>query len=248
MTNPSRFLVMILSASLLLTGCPNPNIYGTPRTVKPGKVSHTVSAEYIGWVFELREPAYDEFGEPTGEYTSTTTSGGLPLLPTYGLRLGVAEQVDVGFRLSSFTSLGTDVKYNFVRSDIVDLAIDPGLQWMNSNFNVFHIHVPLLVGLNLSERVTLVGTPGIMYGISTHDSEDSVSEAFRQLLSADGLYARAGLGLNVRITPHFAIHPEMTFLRSLEDRDSTFGVSAATSYMFGIGFNIANLPDYGLGE
>src|SRR5690606_1636437 len=132
-------------------------------------------------------------------------------------------------------------KYNFLRGDVLDLAIDPGMQWLSAGFSVYHIHVPLLVGLNLSDRVTLVLTPGIMYGINTYSTGNSdLDNDLSRLLSADGLYGRAGLGVNLRITPRFAIHPEVTFLRSFKDDDRDNTVSGAMSYMFGIGFNFGN--------
>src|SRR5690606_6869743 len=137
--------------ALLLTGCPNPNTYGTPRTVAPGKVSHSVAAEWVGWRFEARH--IDETGEPVPGEPAVTEAGSIIVPPTYMLRLGISEQVDIGFRAANMTSIGGDVKFNFLRSEVVDLAVDPGIQWMFVGFSVYHVHVPLLVGINLSESV-----------------------------------------------------------------------------------------------
>lgn len=230
--------------SLLLTGCPNPNTYGTPRTVAPGKVSHSIAAEWVGWRFEARAPVDPD--NPDAGTVETSQSGGIIVPPSYALRLGVSDQVDVGFRASNVTSLGADVKYNFLRDETIDLAVDPGVQWLFVGFNVYHLHLPLLVGWNLSDNVSLVLTPGIMYGVSNHDTGNSdVDREIDQLLTTDGLYGRAGLGVNFRITPKFALHPEVTFLRSFKGDARDSYVSGAMSYMFGIGFNFGNLPAYG---
>lgn len=238
--------VVALGGAALLTGCPNPNVYGTPRTVKPGKVSHSIAAEWVGWRFEVRR--IDADGEPVSDEAIVTEQGSVIVPPTYTLRLGVAEQVDIGFRAAQATSLAGDVKYNFYRSETVDLAVDPGIQWMFVGFNVYHLHLPLLVGVNLSERLSLVLTPGLMYGVNTYNSgNETFDRELDRLLSADGWYGRLGLGINVRVSRRFALHPEITFLRSLANDDGS-PVRAAMSYLFGIGFNFGNLPEHGSAE
>lgn len=232
-------------AAALLTGCPNPNTYGTPRTVESGKVSHSIALEWVGWRFEVRR--VDQEGEPTDDEPLITQKGSFIVPPTYMLRVGVVDRVDIGVRAAQATSLGADVKYNFHQSKVVDLALDPGVQWMYVGFSVYHLHVPLLVGFNLSEHVSFVLTPGLMYGISTHSSGDeSVDRELDRLLTADGWYTRLGLGVNFRVSRSFAVHPELTFLRSPRDDDRP--VVAAMSYLFGVGFNFGRLPDHGISE
>ena len=238
--------LLLSCAALLLTGCPNPNTYGTPRTVAPGKVSHSIAAEWVGWSFKVASPTDSDSDAPPAEVTE---SGGFIVPPSYALRIGVSDRVDVGFRAANMMSLGADVKYNFLRGETLDLAVDPGAQVLFAGFTVYHLHLPLLVGLNLSERVTVVFTPGIMYGINTYRSgNDDVDSQINQLLSADGLYWRAGLGVNLRVTPGFALHPEITFLRSSRAEPSGASVTSAMSYMFGIGVNFGHLPRYGFAE
>src|SRR3954465_1617199 len=87
----------------VLAGCPNPNVYGTPRTIPKGTSQHTVAAEGLGVV------GVDK----------------VPVLPTYQYRAGLRDDVDMGFRIANLTSLGFDVKWNFYREK-VDLAVVPG--------------------------------------------------------------------------------------------------------------------------
>lgn len=237
-----RLPALVLGSALLMTGCPNPNTYGTPRTTPKGKISHSVAAEWLGWTFE--EDALQQAGA-TDEPTSVSGSVVVPL--TYTLRLGLADDMDVGFRAANTSALGFDFKYNFLRSESFDVAIDPGVQWLNVGFNVFHLHAPVLLGVNLSPHMTIVATPGIMYGVTSVSSGDEeLDSELNQVLSAAGLYGRLGVGIDFRFSQKFAIHPEITFLRGFQkDEDST--IENAMTYMFGIGFNFGNLPDFGIG-
>jgi hypothetical protein len=241
-----RAPLSLWALGLLATGCPNPNTYGTPRTVAPGKVSHTIAAEWVGWRFQARTPTDPTNPTSPDSEAEVTESGNVIVPPTYMLRLGVSDRVDLGFRASNMTTLGADVKYNFVRSEGFDLAIDPGVQWFALGLNTYHLHLPLLVGVNLSEAVTFMLTPGVMYGISTiKTGSDEADSALDRLLSTEGLYGRLGVGVNFRITRSFALHPEVTFLRSFSKAAEDAPVSGAMSYMFGLGFNFGSLPEYG---
>src|SRR6478736_2620588 len=130
----------------LCTGCPNPNTYGTPRTTPVGKISHTIAME--GFRYSVDDT---KNGGTKGDAT-------LPNFPTYQLRVGVLDTLDIGARLSNMSSLGADVKWNFLKSDVFDLAIDPGFQVLHigsnsgsssgsasTSFTEFYGHVPLLI-------------------------------------------------------------------------------------------------------
>jgi len=59
--------------------------------------------------------------------------------------------------------------------------------------------------------------------------------------SIDGLILRAGLGFNFRISPKFAMQPEVTMLQFLNDDNE----GKVRLFIFGLGFNFGNLPKYG---
>lgn len=214
-------------AGLALTGCPNPNTYGTPRTTPKGKVSHTIAAEGFGF-------AYDD---PDSE---TSASGTAPTLPTYQLRYGLTDELDFGARVANLTSLGGDVKWNFVRSPRFDVAIDPGVQWYRvtineSDLNVVYLHGPLLLGVNVAEPVSIVLSPGVTYAlvsgsVETTDGRDTAT-------TSDGILGRLGVGFDFRISEGFALHPEVTFMKSFRD-------DGALMYMLGLGFNFGKLPSF----
>jgi hypothetical protein len=216
----------------LCTGCPNPNTYGTPRTTPVGKISHTVAMEGF-------------------RYAVNNENAAAPSLPTYQLRVGALDTLDVGARVSNLTSFGADVKWNFIKSDVFDMAIDPA-------FQIFHIstssggasgsftevfgHFPLIMGVNVADSVTIVPSVGVTYGnASTTTSSSDTSD---QAASIDGLMMRGGLGFNFRISPKFAMHPEVTYLKLL-NKDTDPSISWI---VFGLGFNFGNLPHYGAAE
>ncbi|HYP91074.1 MAG TPA: hypothetical protein VEQ59_23070, partial [Polyangiaceae bacterium] len=219
----------------LCTGCPNPNTYGTPRTTPVGKISHTLAAEGVRYSVDDTKN-----GGVKGDAT-------IPTLPTYQIRVGLLDTLDIGARLSNLSSFGADLKWNFIKSDVFDMAIDPGFQvfhigsssnGVSESFTEIYGHAPLILGINVADSVSIVPTVGVTYGLSSATvSGDDASAA----ASIDGLMFRGGLGFNFRISPKFAMQPEVTYLKWLNksaDPDISWVV-------FGLGFNFGNLPTYG---
>jgi hypothetical protein len=231
----------------LCTGCPNPNTYGTPRTTPAGRVQHTIAAEGIGLSF--RNP---DFTDPSTGQKREGLSGGftVPNFPTYQVRVGVADTVDIGARLANMSSLGADVKWNFIKGDTFDMAVVPGfqafhyattLQGVSSDVTIFYGNLPLLFGINVSDNVTIVPSLGATYAFSSADARAGDED---EAISQGGIWLRGGIGFNFRISPKFAMHPEITFLKILPDD----GQADALLYVFGLGFNFGALPVYGSPE
>ena len=228
---------VIDAAGLLATGCPNANTYGTARTTPAGKVNHSISAEGFG--ARIETPTTDNNGTAQTEKTNVF----LPLPPSYHLRLGASDNIDVGFHVYNMSSLGFDAKLNIVKGR-VDLGIDPGVQWYQysigvndtkTKVNVVYLHGPLLIDFNVNKSLSFVLSPGVEYSyVSADVSGGSGNEAAR---SADGVFARIGLGINIRASKKFAVHPEVTVFRNFRDE-------ASLLYMAGIGFNFGNLPSF----
>ncbi len=229
-------LAVLGPLALVCLGCPNPQTYTTPRTVGSGNFSHSIAAE--GWGFSV--PTTDSAG------TTTTVTGTIPTFPTYTLRIGISDQFEIGARIANMSSLGVDLKFNFLRSPLFDLAIDPAAQVFaigssdsstgsSSSVRVVYLHAPVLAGINLSRGFSLVLAPGVTYGIvsgtvSSSEGRDSAS-------ATTGVIGRFGVGFDIRVSPGFAVHPEITFLR-------TFSSDATMIYMVGVGFNFGTLPTY----
>jgi hypothetical protein len=232
-----RIGLLVACPLVLLTGCPNPNTYTTPRTIGSGNIQHSLAAE--AWGFSI--PTSNAYS--TGE----TLSGTFPTLPTYTLRIGLGDQFEIAARLANMSSLGGDLKWNFLRSGTLDLAIDPGFQYFRlsvsdnsyngtSTLSVSYAHLPILVGVNLSRSVSLVFTPGITWGFASATASSGTSGQ-DQASATTGAIGRFGIGADFRMTSSFALHPEITFLRGL-------GTDQTILYMFGLGFNFGAMPNY----
>jgi hypothetical protein len=218
-----------------LTGCPNPNLYATPRTMPPGKVMIQASLEGVG--INAKEGG-------------TTDSVYLPTLPSVGVRVGVADGIDLGARVSNLSSLQVDGKFNFLRTNNFDMAVDPGVQvaglpsvstgsGSSTSIGLFYFNIPLVLGINFNHALTLVLTPGasVLAATASVSSGSGISD----FASSSVFLARFGVGFNIRATDVISIQPEITLLRGFNSEDTTF-------FNFGVGGNFGvskgSAPDY----
>jgi hypothetical protein len=234
----------VFGIAAFCNGCLNPQIYGPPRTIPVGKFQHTVGVEAFGLAARAASaPATPSNPAPQRSQLDT---GVLPLAPTYQLRVGVAERVDVGLHVSNMNSLGADIKWNVIKSDVFDLAVDPGFQAFRTvilpgdgtvgGHTQIYANFPVVFGINMSDAVTIVPTAGFTYGIN-----DSPTTGFGDVWDVKGGMLRAGLGLNLRRSAKFAIQPEITVLEFINTRDD----ASLLVCLFGLGFNFGALPAYG---
>ena len=229
----TSFLAAATVGLAALTGCPNPNTYGTPRTIEPGKVQVVAALEGVG-------------------LSSAGTSTYLPTLPTVGVRVGVADGVDLGARISNLSSLQVDGKFNFIKSNSFDMAVDPGLQVAyfgsvtssssssnSTSLALVYFNLPLLLGINISHSVTLVLTPGITYLYATASTDGGSGTS--DFASNSVFLARFGVGFNFRVAESVALQPEITMLRGFDSGNTTF-----LNFGFGGSFGTSKgaMPDY----
>jgi hypothetical protein len=223
---------------LTLSGCPNPNMYTTPRTLDPGTVQWQVAPEFIGVNYNTNVQTVDANGNPITVRQSESFS--TPMVPSFGARIGLVDGFDLGLRLQNLDSFAADFKIRLFKS-MFDVALDPGLQGFyatvnNTSAGVVYFHVPVLLGVNFSDRVSLVLTPGFVYSVTSATATNASGAT--GAATATGVMGRLGIGLDFRITKKFAIHPELTFMKQFTgDQDLLLWVG-------GIGFNIGAQPDY----
>lgn len=214
-------LGLCVAAGLALTGCPATNTYGTARTIPRGQIQQSIALEGIG-------------------ATTSGASGFVPTLPTYTFRLGLSEQVDLGLRIANLSSVGTDVKINLLRGNF-DLAIDPGIQGIyagvgSESIGLLYLHLPAILGFNLTNNFSLIATPGILYGAFFSGSTSTARGSERTAYSAGGFAGRLGLGANIRVSPSFSLQPEVTAIYNFD--------AQGVIYMIGLGFQFGAHPDY----
>ncbi len=198
-----------------LTGCPDPNLYGGPRTLPRGKSRIVASGQGL----VVRENAQ-------GNAESVSGGGGVDI------HHGIADRLEIGARVAS-TGLRADLKWNFIRGDL-DLAIDPAVQFGalgKGSYGLFG-HLPLVVGVNLGEALTFYATPGVAF--LTRGGSNVENGA----VTKGGVAARIGAGFEWRLTKSVAVIPEVTVMRF-------FDGSEASTLNFGLGLAFGAQANYG---
>jgi hypothetical protein len=226
-------VVAAVAMALGLGGCPSFNMYGTARTVRPGRVQGGVAIEGLG---------------ATSFAAGPSAGGFVPTLPSAMLRVGVHDRVDLGFRLAGLSSLGFDTKVNFLRTPTFDMAVNPMLQGgyfgfvdgsssgtASAGFGILYMHLPLVFGINASDVFSFmfnVGVSGIVAfgGASTSSGPSAVTS----LSVGNGFLIRAGIGANIRPLRVFAIQPELTMAYSVTGQGLLF--------LPGVGFTFGGHP------
>jgi hypothetical protein len=221
-----------------LSGCPNPNTYTTPRTLDPGKVQWQLAPEVIGLTYKASNGSTDANGNPI----KTNVSAAWPMIPTFGMRIGVANGWEIGLRLPNGEPFGGDVKIR-LRKGSFDVALDPGVQayYASTNgtgFAAFYLHAPILLGINFSEKVSLVLSPGLAYAASSASGSALTPQGAAGASTAEGLMARLGVGFDFRVGQRFSLHPEVTVMRQFT------GGEDLLLCVGGLGLNFGARPDY----
>lgn len=197
------------------SGCLNPNLYTSPRATPVKRIAILVAPQIA-------------------RQTERVQSYG----PVMGLRYGVMPRLDVGMR-SNFGSLAADVKWNAIRTPHFDLAIDGGVEFLP---HAFYAHLPLLLGFNVAEHVSLLASTGVTLGSGEQPMPfGSVSTTDPALgagpVPAGRPFVRGGLGVQLRFTPTFAVQPEVTALHYLGENQWV-----RNYYVGGIGFVWSRSP------
>jgi hypothetical protein len=212
-----------LALLTLLSGCPDPNTYGTPRTLAPGDVQLVVGIQGVAG-------------------TANGTTAVAPGLPSLGVRIGLADRLDLGIRESNFSGLSSDLKFNFLRGRF-DMALDPAVQGyyydvsgLTTPIAAAQFHLPLLLGINFDEDTALVLTPGFVATAATTVVAGTGADAQQTAALSSGLGARLGLGLHIRTGRRLAWQPELTVFHEFNDVSSWV-------YVLGIGMNVGAQPD-----
>jgi hypothetical protein len=230
----------VAAFAVLLGGCPSPSLYTTPRTLDPGSLQGQVSIEGFGAVFQQTTQTVNSNGTTTSQRATVSTI--TPSPPTMGFRYGVADGFEVGARLTGFSSLAGDAKFRLLKGPI-DLAVDPGMQAIDlggatsaATGAVLYFNLPLLVGINLSEALSLVLSPGAVYCAATQNLAE-FSDHTQAAFVSSGMLARLGVGVDIRTGRKQSVQPEITVMKSFQGNESLM-------YFFGVGLNIGAQPDY----
>jgi hypothetical protein len=210
----AQFLAPLAAAAL--AACASSGLYTAPRTLPPHQFQHNLAPEVVA----LPQRARDLGGADT---TGFTIAPGV----NYAARYGLTGALEFGARINTSMVTGADLKVQFVRSRYLDLALDPGfatfigIAWM--------FHVPLLVGLNVSDRFQLLLAPRGAYALDLqHVGQGTTAQM--GLVGASGFYAGASVGFRLVTSASVSIQPEYTLMMNVAntaDVFQTLGVNVA---------------------
>jgi len=148
----------------------------------------------------------------------------IPPSMVYIVRRGLSNRVDLGVQVSETPQL--DLKINAVRAEYFDLALGPALSAMFLAGAGISGTLPVIIGLNLGPRVTLVAQGGAGFITNTGVT----------------FYLFFGGGLQIRATEWLAIQPEV----SAQLYEWSYGPDPVVNV--GLGFGFGAQPQYGPAE
>lgn len=153
--------------------------------------------------------------------------------PAFTLRYGVTECLEAS--ASAGPGVGAGAKWNFVRGSWFDAAVAPRLGYFaglaGSDF-VLTVDLPAPLALNLGRSASVVLTPAMLWS-RAYVAPDEGPGPLRHETS---MAASAGVGLDLRPTSKFAIHPAVIAYRALDSGPVFVGG--------GLAFHFGNLPRY----
>lgn len=205
----TRALVTLVAGAWGCAGCLSSTSFGTARTVAPGEIAHQVG------ITAFVRP--DDGGD--------ATLYPFPI-PSYGLRAGITEDVDVGARASLVGQLSMDAKWTALETSLVELAIG-GAVWAaiyptrsdgEESALMTGVELPLIAGLNVTRFLSLVAHGGPGYALVPASG-------------VGGVVLRAGGGVAFR-GDGFVIQPEVSTLIDTA-RGETIDVAAGVGLMLG---------------
>jgi len=156
-----RSLAVLAAAIALVAGCPMPASFTTPRTIPQGKVAHAIGVEWVALdaMDERTDRNYDGDTRDQGEVRNAHSV--FPFaFPAYVYRLGLSDSMDVGVKGSALPAAVVDLKVQLLRSDLVDVAMDPSVEVTLAEY----LSLPVIVGLNLDPRFIVFAGPRFTYG------------------------------------------------------------------------------------
>lgn len=209
-----EWLLLLLALAMACGGCPSFSTLQTPRTVPDGELRFAALAGGAGALSDAAGP-----GPRAAQFELSA-------------RYGLGDRVDVGVKLYAL-GVEAGVKWLILRGPL-DIAVAPALSYasfddqMGTSFNAFYAHLPLLLGWNISDRVTLSFGPKLMFGYQFR-SGDVVRD---DLLLIEGLLVGMYVSVPIRIGRAFWIAPELNAYANVTNGR----VGDVTIYQGGIGF------------
>jgi hypothetical protein len=212
------WLVVVPVALLALTGCPSLSTMQTPSTVPKGQIRFGVGLEGVG------------FAEADGSSVTVPQN-------EISVRYGASDDIDLGAKLY-FLGMEVGAKYQFLRG-VLDAAFAPAVSYISisagggsddASASVAYIHVPLLLGYNVSDRLTFGFGPKLMYTIATGSASSDENESS---VTATGLMTGGYAQIAFRLGDAFWIAPEINVYKPFAEGAEGVVYQGGLVFLFG---------------
>lgn len=212
----SLFFMLVLTA--LATGCVNMSTLQTARTVPDDEIEVVTGGGYY------LSPILSD-SSSSDQNNDTIELIGLPYIEVGG-RIGMAEYLDLGLKVTIPGTIALDVKYQLVDVGGFAMAVGLGLGYLHyettnndikTSNEIIDLMVPIYVSYHLNESFAIYGAPKYVMRLNITGDSDAA-----QLLGAGG---------GVRMGKEVGIYLEATYMVDLANTDFTMmQVSAATFF------------------
>jgi hypothetical protein len=188
--------------ALASTGCMGAVLSQSAQAIPEGTVQHQAGAEWYVVMLADREETL------------------ISPIPFYGVRVGLVDAVEFGFRLNvALSNFALDLKIQGLDSEYLDVALVPTVQY---GWTLGWVHLPLLVGINLGDHVQLTFSGRIAHTFPLLEDDSELDDAPDAFGTDAQVVVGAGLSIYVRVLDEFAIVPEFQMLRGFGDNEAYF--------------------------
>jgi len=205
---------------ILVSGCPSLSTMQTPSTVPKNHVRVGIGLEGVG------------YSDADGSVTVPQTE--------LNVRYGVTDEIDVGAKLY-FLGAEIGAKYQLLRGQL-DIAIAPAVSYISivaedstgaeSKATVAYLHLPLLLGYNVSDRVTLGFGPKVLYTVASGAASSGSSSSS---VTSDGFMAGGYGQIAFRIGDAFWVAPEVNVYKPFTENAEGVVFQGGLVLLFGGG-------------
>jgi hypothetical protein len=212
-------LLCMIALTALATGCVNMSTLQTARTIPVDEIEVVTGGGYY------MSPNLSESSSSDQSSDGDLDPLGLPYIEVAG-RIGIAEYLDLGLKITLPGTIAFDVKYQLVDLDGLAMAAGFGLGYLHlgsgsddssSSADIIDIMVPLYISYHFNESFTVYGSPKYVMRLNLGSDSDPA-----QLLGAGG---------GLRIGNQVGVYLEATYMVDLADTEfSMVQVSAATFF------------------
>jgi hypothetical protein len=212
--------VLVSLALLVLTGCPSLSTMQTPSTVPKNQIRFGIGLEGVG------------YAETDGSVTAPQTE--------FSARYGVTDEIDFGAKLY-FLGAEVGAKFQFLRGQL-DAAIAPAGSYISitssdssgneAKASVAYLHLPLLLGYNVSDRLTLGFGPKLLYVLTTGSASTSTESSS---VTSDGFMTGGYAQIAYRVGDAFWLAPEINVYKPFTENASGFVYQGGLVLLFGGG-------------